>query len=68
MEEKQRMFSHMSDEREGIVSGIVQLVYFMRGAIQYRDMMDMSLVERMAVSRFIERHLEHESKKMHPQY
>lgn len=58
----------MSQERQRIIKSIVQLVYFMRGSIQYRDMLDMSLVERQAVSEFIENRLDAERGKMYPVY
>lgn len=62
------MFSSMNVDRNRIIANIVQLVYFMRGSIQYESMMRMSLVERQAVSEFIENRLEIESKKTYPQY
>lgn len=62
------MFADMQGVRKNLITNIVQLVYFMRGSIQYKDMMDMSLVEREAVSDFISTRLEQESKKQHPQY
>lgn len=62
------MFSGMTNERERIISSIVQLVYFMRGSIQYRDMLNMTAFERDSVMGFIEKRLEVESKKMYPVY
>jgi hypothetical protein len=62
------MFIRMSNDRKRILQSIIQLVYFMRGSIQYKDMMNMSLVERESVSDFIEKRLEQESKKPHPTY
>ena len=62
------MFTRMSQERQRIIKSIIQLVYFMRGSIQYRDMLDMSLVERQAVSEFIENRLDVERGKMYPIY
>lgn len=62
------MFNQMGRERKRLIKSIVQLVYFMRGSIQYRDMMDMSLIERDIVNEFIESRLEAESKKMYPVY
>lgn len=58
----------MGRERKRLIKSIVQLVYFMRGSIQYRDMMDMSLIERDIINEFIESRLESESKKMYPVY
>jgi hypothetical protein len=62
------MFHQMGRERKRLIKSIVQLVYFMRGSIQYRDMMDMSLIERDIINEFIESRLESESKKMYPVY
>lgn len=42
---------------------IVELTYFMRGSIQYHDMLHMSIPERNAISEFISSHLERELKK-----
>jgi hypothetical protein len=62
------MFGRMQGDRRRLLEEVIQLVYFMRGAIQYRDMMNMTMVERQAVSEFIEKRLELESKKMYPIY
>lgn len=63
-----RMFDQMNQERKRILTSIVQLVYFMRGSVQYKDMFEMTLVERESVGEFIEKRLEVESKKMYPTY
>lgn len=62
------MFKRMDVERKRSLDEIIQLVYFMRGSVQYRDMMNMTLIERQAISEFIEKRLEAESKKMYPIY
>jgi hypothetical protein len=62
------MFRRMGLERKRIIKSIVQLVYFMRGSIQYSALMNMSLIEREIVNEFIESRLETESKKMYPNY
>lgn len=62
------MFDRMGNERRRIIKSVTQLVYFMRGAIQYKDMMNMSLVERDIVNSFIEERLEKEGQKMYPTY
>lgn len=62
------MFLEMNGVVEKTLKAITQLVYFMRGSIQYRDMLDMTFIERQCVSEFIETRLEAESKKMYPQY
>ena len=58
----------MNRERRRIIRSIIQLVYFMRGSIQYHSMLNMSLVEREEIGDFIEKRIEQESKKMYPIY
>lgn len=58
----------MESDRKKLIKGVIQLVYFMRGAIQYQEMMQMSYIEREMVGDFIEKRLEDESKKMNPVY
>lgn len=62
------MFRRMTTERQRIISSIIQLVYFMRGSVQYKDMMQLSMFEREAIAEFIEKRVEVESKKMYPVY
>jgi hypothetical protein len=62
------MFNRLRHESRQIMKGVIELVYFMRGAIQYNDMIMMSQVERDMVSDFIKENLEREGKKLHPNY
>lgn len=62
------MFRDMNNVVDKTIAAIIQLVYYMRGSIQYRDMMDMTYIERQQVSIFVSERLEAESKKMYPQY
>lgn len=62
------MFMTMNSARENIIENVISLVYFMRGAIQYSDMMLMSHVEKQAISNFIKQRLEMEKDKMYPIY
>lgn len=62
------MFRQMNADKEHTVSNVVELVYFMRGAIQYKDMLNLSLIERQQVSMFINKRLEVEMKRSNPQY
>ncbi len=59
--------NQLSHETSNIIEQIVELTYFMRGSIQYHDMMHMSIPERTAVSDFISKRLEVELKKPSPQ-
>lgn len=67
-EDISEMFDRMGKERKRIIKSIVQLVYFMRGSVQYEHMMNMSLIERQIINDFIEDRLENEAKKMYPIY
>ena len=58
----------MRNERQRILSTIVQLVYFMRGAIQYDDMMALTPKERKLVAAFLDKRMEIEGKKKTPVY
>lgn len=62
------MFIEMEKVRRSTLDAVIQLVYFMRGSIQYREMLSMSYLERQMVSEFIEKRLENESEKMYPIY
>ena len=64
----QQMFGQLQREARNIISEIVQLVYFMRGSIQYHDMLQMTYGERDIVKSFIEKRLEDESDKPYPNY
>lgn len=67
-EDIQRLFRKLENDRRNIIEGLIQLTYFMRGAIQYDDMKNMTYVERQLVSDFINQRLEQEAKKMNPTY
>lgn len=62
------MFRDLEKSREQLVKSIVTLVYFMRGSIQYRDMLLMTPGERDVVDSFVSDRLEIERNKMHPVY
>lgn len=55
-------------ERKRLISSVIHLVYFMRGSVQYKDMMNLTLFEREAMSEFIDKRIEIESKHSHPVY
>ena len=62
------MFEQMHNEQRRIMKSVIELVYFMRGSIQYDDMMKRSLIERDLITEFLNDRLEIEAKKMHPNY
>lgn len=58
----------MGRERRKIIKSLIQLVYFMRGSIQYDSMKNMTMMERQEVGTFVEERLENEGKKAYPNY
>ena len=62
------MFNRLKKESESLINGIIQLVYFMRGAIQYHDMFATTPAERDLIDNFLTKRLEVEDKRMYPQY
>lgn len=67
-EEIGTMFRMLDRARTNLIQEVISLVYFMRGSVQYRDMMDMSKFERQSIQEFIEKRLDAESKKTYPVY
>lgn len=53
----------LSHETSQILEEIVELTYYMRGSIQYNDLLHLSIPEKRAISDFISNRLEHELKK-----
>jgi hypothetical protein len=62
------MFDELREGSRAMIKGVVQLVYFMRGAITYTEMMGLTHGEREMISEFLKQRLELESDKMHPNY
>lgn len=62
------MFSRLQADSRALVKDIVQLVYFMRGAVTYEEMWRRTPGERSVMSDFITERLESESKKLNPIY
>ena len=62
------MFGQLRDSSRAITKGVVEMVYFMRGAISYNDALLMTPGERDLVKEFISERLESESKKMYQNY
>ena len=63
-----QMFKTLNGSVKEIIKSVVQLVYFMRGSIQYDDMMWRTPLERDLISEFIKDRLEGEAKKQFPVY
>lgn len=66
--EIRNMFNRMRTEVRSLLKEVISLVYFMRGAIQYDDMIMRSPVERELIGEFINDRFEHEKNNPHPIY
>ncbi len=62
------MFDRLRTETRAIVNSIIELVYFMRGAIGYEEMMRRTPGERQLINEFLSKRIENEKKNMHPVY
>jgi len=62
------MFKRYQGEVRGIIKDVIQLVYFMRGSIQYNDMLNRTYAERQMIGDFVEERLTVEGKRSNPVY
>ncbi len=63
------MFLTLQDEAKMLIKNIIDIVYFMRGAMSYESvLLTMSYAERQLVSDFLKERLERESKSPTPNY
>ena len=63
------MFHRLQTEAEHLIKSVVHLVYYMRGSIQYNDvMLHRTSSERDIMFEFIGERLEAEKKSMYPVY
>lgn len=62
------MFKELDDGIQGLIRNVIEIVYFMRGGIQYDDMMWRTPKEKQMFAEFIESRLNSESKKHFPIY
>lgn len=62
------MFGDLQREVQNIVDNVIELSYFMRGAIPYEEMLRRTYGERERIGSFIEKRLKKESQKPYPQY
>jgi hypothetical protein len=58
----------MRKSSRALSKDVVQMVYFMRGAISYNDALLMTPGERDLVTEFVTERLESENKRMYPNY
>jgi len=62
------MFGELRHSSKILLEECVSLAYFMRGGIQYDDLMWRTPVERQVIGKFIKERLETESKRPYPNY
>ena len=67
-DEKVRMFQQLQAEARNIIDSCISLSYYMRGAIQYEDVLMRVPAERDMMFEFIKDRLETESKRPYPNY
>lgn len=64
----QSMFSRLRAEAKILLNEAIQLAWFMRGSIQYKEFLDMTPLERDLVKDFISNHMEKIKDHPYPQY
>lgn len=62
------MFQRLQAEAKSLIRECMVLSYYMRGAIQYEDILLRTFVEREIMSDFVEDTLKEQSKSPHPVY
>lgn len=62
------MFARLQRDARAIIKSTVEVVYFMRGAIQYDDMMYRTAGERDIIHEFLEERMEKEKDNPYPNY
>ena len=62
------MFARLEGENRDLLEEVLELVYFMRGAVPYEQMMRRTYGERQLISTFLKDRLEKEMQKMTPVY
>lgn len=64
----QKLFQDYAGEVRSLLKSLVQLAYYMRGAVQYDELFNRTFAERQIFEEFVKDRLETEGKKMHPVY
>lgn len=62
------MIQNLQEEAKGIITSIVELVYFMRGAVSYEEMMKRTPAERQLIDEFLAKRLDSQKNSPHPVY
>lgn len=64
----QRLFNRLNSEAESIIREIVELVWYMRGSVQYHDMLNTTVFEREIMNAFLSDRMEAIKKHSFPVY
>lgn len=62
------MIKDLEGQSNKIISSCIEMVYFMRGAIQYSEFMELTPMERKLFASFLEKRMETEGKRPNPVY
>ena len=62
------MFKVLNDSFKSLIREVIELVYFMRGSIQYEEMMHRTPGERELMSDFISERIKQEIRNPNPNY
>ena len=62
------MFDMLNRSARTLIKSVIELVYFMRGSIQYDDMMWRTPLERELIAEFLKDRFEKEAKRDFPNY
>jgi len=62
------LYGQLKREAGHLVDEVIELSYFMRGAIDYESMLRRTFHERRRIGSFIKKRMESESKRMYPNY
>ena len=67
-EQISQLFQLLARDVDNLLQSVIELSYFMRGAVPYEMMMLRTPGERQRISDFIERRMKAESKNPNPNY
>jgi hypothetical protein len=62
------MFTGFQREIKGIIKSLVELAWYMRGGVQYKDLLLTTSYERQIMQEFISHRMESQGKLLHPVY
>jgi len=62
------MMNRLKGDVQTVVDNVIELCWYMRGAIGYEEMLERTPGERERISKFIEKRLDTQKKVMNPVY